>query len=924
MASDPPPRRAGRTGTLRGVGLSGVKPTSALKPPPQSTRHKEPTPAPSPVPRRLALESTIDEATTTVQARALNVDGDRTTAERARAEARAWADSIADGEGDRPSLEGGRHREVLPGMILAGKFALVRMIAEGPTTQVFEAEDSLVGRRVALKVLLPEPAQHADIVRRFRQEASATAMVAHPNVVTVHEVGRRSDGALYIVQELLTGKNLLEVRQLRGRLSLVEAVSVLAPIAGALAFAHSQGVVHRDVKPSNIVLSAMGYGAVVPKLIDFGVARVETPRGRGRTMAGTLLGTAHYMSPEQAMAASFIDGRADVWALSVVLYELLSGVRPFDGPNDHAVLARVLSDTPARIETLVPTVSRDLADLLHKGLERDVRERPGIEQLQAALQRLCNPSSLSVLLTDPADPVRIEEMVEAVGLLPGDVAALSAAPPDVEELAIDVPVVVEADDDSEPLDDEDIEVVTESESPEPVVSGVVDWPRSTAQIQMDSGFLPSTGEKPDRFAEAAQRALRVNALEESVLHAEMSISAGHSSGEPFGQMRLVQAIALYWLGSYEECLEKADSSISALDVMSTAWLGATGYKVMALGKLGLSNELAELRRYLGENDERLGAAHVIALCRLAVTMTTAGDLIQARQLVRSLRDRMDRQAASESVVFAWLDRAFAERAEFVGDPARELSRRKSALERFTSAGDVRNACQERAQLGGVYLRTGVFDEAEKALSESLQMAEPMQLHVVGVIQAYLGLLALRRRDIEGAERRLTEALAWGVERGDRRVEAIARTHLATVMEQTRGHEPALVQIAAAKEAAFRLPAHLAHAFGAEAAILLRVGEKDGAIECATLAARTLDEHGGAGDAESLIRLTHALALSATGDIDEGRQRIRDARSRIVGLADRIPDPRHKRCFLELPENRRILRLAREWVDGQRSTHESVG
>jgi eukaryotic-like serine/threonine-protein kinase len=839
-----------------------------------------------------------------------------------------------------PAPEGGRRADA-PGMIVAGKFALVRMIAEGTTTQVFEAEDSLVGRRVALKVLLPDAAQHADVVRRFRQEANATAMASHPNVVTIHEVGRRSDGALYIVQELLSGETLQALRERHGRLSAAEAASVLEPIARALEFAHSLGIVHRDVKPSNILVAALPHGAVVPKLIDFGVARMETPRGRGRTMAGTLLGTAHYMSPEQALAAPFIDGRADVWALGVVLFELVSGKRPFDGPNEHAVLAGVLSDAPQRLEVVAPGTDRRLVDVVHHCLSRDVRERPTMDRLVMELQRLAEPRLLAGLLAVAPASQRTEP-TEGDDLLPGDLAAVDLATADLAEegasgnrpsaaveveLSEELPVSVdeEVDQDPEPLEDEDIEVLHAGAEEPKSSASPGDWPRSTAQIQVDASYLSTGGSRRDRFADAAQRALRVNALEKSIVHAEMSISAGNDRGEALGQMRLVQSIALYWLGAYAESLAHADASCSALEQGSSGWLGALGYKVMALGKLGMSAELAEARRALVTDAAELGAAHVIALCRLAVTMTLEGDLLEARQLVRSLRDRMDRAAASESVVFAWLDRAFAERAAFVGDPARELARRASALERFTSAGDVRNACQERSELGAVWLHMGVFDEAERALRESLQMAEPMKLHVVGVSHAYLGALALRRRDVETAERSLTEALSWGVERGDRRVEAMARVHLATVLEQTRGHSPALEQLAAAREVAEGLPAQRAHAEGAEAAILLRVGEKDAAAERAELAVQILDEHGGAGEAEALIRLTHALSLRAVGALEDARLRIRDARSRLVGLAERISTPRHRRAFLELPENRRILGLAREWVDGQRtSTHDSVG
>jgi serine/threonine protein kinase len=767
------------------------------------------------------------------------------------------------------------------GHLVAGKFALLRVIAESSISQLFEAEDLLLGRRVVIKSLLPGPGNDSDLVRRFRREAHATALAAHPNVVAIYEVGRRDDGSLFLAQELLTGPTLeAHLAASGGRLEEGEALRWLTPIAGALASAHALGIVHRDVKPSNIVMSGLNRLDATPKLIDFGVARVEAARGAGRTMVGVLLGTARTMSPEQALGEGRIDGRADAWALGVVLYEALAGRCPFEGPNDHAVLAKVLSEDAPRLEVVAPWIRPELAELVHAALVRDVTQRIPMRELYFELLAQ-NASRAGVVAATPAS-WDVEPEPEF------------ALPIDDEDSAFDVELDVEPD----AADDEDDEDGRRDELPVEVEVDVEPEPELAEDAVIAAG-------------EAAQSALQRNALDEAIEHVERGIAAG-ATGELLGRLQLAGAIAGYWLGAYDEAGMLASSAMVSLAPGSTGWCAALGHHVLAVSRLGRFERLAGLKRELeAALGEVLAAQHVIAVARVAIALTSAGALAEARRLVRDLRERLDEGAAGEAVVLAWIDLAFAERAMFVGDPARELTRYASAYDRFASAGDVRNACHARAAYGTALIRIGAFDEGERLLAEVAAIAAPMKLHVIGVVRASLALSALRRNEPARAEQLARDAVQWALERDEPRIEGRARVYLARARLAAGDAEGALHEADLAEECALAFPALVAHARAARAAALLEDGRSHEALAETMKAIAVLDAHGGAGEAESLIRLTHVRALLACGDEVEARSRASAARVRVHGLAERLPDPRQRRWFVErIEENRALLELAR--------------
>jgi serine/threonine-protein kinase len=222
--------------------------------------------------------------------------------------------------------------------------------------------------------------------QRLLVEARSAARLAHPSIVRVHDFGTTERDDPFIVMELLEGDSLAVVLERKGCIPEINAVRILLPIVSALVMAHAKGIVHRDIKPENILLSHDESGAVIPKLVDFGIALSElepvaasprdSSRGSGRrlTQVGHLIGSPAYMSPEQAVGDRDVDERADVWALSVVLYEALTGAPPFDDDDIEKVLLKVLSEEPTPI-TALGVGDAALWQVIHRGLSKNKRDR---------------------------------------------------------------------------------------------------------------------------------------------------------------------------------------------------------------------------------------------------------------------------------------------------------------------------------------------------------------------------------------------------------------------------------------------------------------------------------------------------------------------------------------------------------------------
>ncbi|MBV8160218.1 MAG: serine/threonine protein kinase [Acidimicrobiia bacterium] len=251
--------------------------------------------------------------------------------------------------------------------ILAGRYRLVRLIDRGGMAEVWEGKDEILDRPVAIKVLHPRLAGDDEFEERFRLEAVAAARLAHPNVVGTFDTG--IDGGMsYIVMELVVGRTLRTMLRDEGPLPVAKAVAVAAAVADALHYAHQAGIVHRDVKPANVLIGLDGR----VKVTDFGIAKAADERDLTET--GALLGTAKYLAPEH-VAGQPQDRRSDVYGLGVVLYEMLSGRPPFTGDTDMAIAFQHAHAEPPKLRPLRPDVSRRLEGIVLKAMAKAPEQR---------------------------------------------------------------------------------------------------------------------------------------------------------------------------------------------------------------------------------------------------------------------------------------------------------------------------------------------------------------------------------------------------------------------------------------------------------------------------------------------------------------------------------------------------------------------
>ncbi|UQA57840.1 serine/threonine-protein kinase [Polyangium aurulentum] len=259
-------------------------------------------------------------------------------------------------------------------LIAGGKYQLSKIIGEGGMGSVWLAKNLALDADVAIKLIRRGFASE-EAAQRLQQEARAAARLGHPSIVRIFDFGQTESKDPFIVMEVLSGESLGEILARKGKLSPVSAVRTLLPVVSALSAAHGKGIVHRDLKPDNVLLVKDESGALVPKVVDFGIAKLHREElNLTVTQAGAILGSPSYMSPEQACGRSDVDQRTDVWALCVMLYEAVAGVRPFDGPNYNALLGAIILHEPAPLAEH-GVADAELWEIVARGLQKDVDQR---------------------------------------------------------------------------------------------------------------------------------------------------------------------------------------------------------------------------------------------------------------------------------------------------------------------------------------------------------------------------------------------------------------------------------------------------------------------------------------------------------------------------------------------------------------------
>jgi serine/threonine-protein kinase len=269
-------------------------------------------------------------------------------------------------------------QRIEPDTMIDGRYRILRRLGSGGMAEVYMAEDQQLGRRVALKVLLRRFAEDEQFVERFRREASSAAGLSHPNVVAIFDRGEW-DGTYYIAMELVDGRTLKDIVREKGPAPPEAAVDITLQILRAARYAHKHGVVHRDIKPHNVLIDHDGRVRVT----DFGIARAGTS---DITETGSVMGTAQYLSPEQAQGRP-VDERADLYAIGVVLYELLTGQVPFDADSPVTVALKQVSELPVRPAEVVPAIPPAIDAVVLHALEKDPDRRyQNADEFIAALE----------------------------------------------------------------------------------------------------------------------------------------------------------------------------------------------------------------------------------------------------------------------------------------------------------------------------------------------------------------------------------------------------------------------------------------------------------------------------------------------------------------------------------------------------------
>jgi serine/threonine-protein kinase len=320
-----------------------------------------------------------------------------------------------------------------------GRYRIQRKLGAGGMADVYLAEDQELGRRVAIKILNGRHANDDQFIERFRREAKNAAALNHPNIVSIYDRGNAED-TYYIAMEFLDGRTLKELIVSRGAAPINVAIEYARQILSALRFAHRHGIVHRDIKPHNVLVD--GEGRV--KVTDFGIARAGTSQ---MTETGSIVGTAQYLSPEQARGGE-VDSRSDLYSLGVVLYELLTGKTPFEGDTPVEIAMKHLSNAPQPPSKLRPDIPRELDMVVLRALAKIPDDRyQSADEMEADLERVARGARVSATTADTATQV-LRRPAAAAAAASATAATMIATPPPTAAAGVP-PAVVEEEEEYE-------------------------------------------------------------------------------------------------------------------------------------------------------------------------------------------------------------------------------------------------------------------------------------------------------------------------------------------------------------------------------------------------------------------------------------------------------------------------------------------
>ena len=351
------------------------------------------------------------------------------------------------------------------GQVINNKYRLIRLIGDGGMGSVYEARHEVLGTTVALKFLHPELSRRSGLVQRFLQEARVSAHIQSPHVVRVADVDQTGAGLAFMVMEYVRGKSLQtlyeELYRQRTRLAYVDALEYAIQMLEGVDAAHKAGVVHRDLKPDNVMITQGLKGETRIVLLDFGIAKLKVTGEleRGLTRPGVMMGTPEYMAPEQVYSADAVDARADIFSLGVMIFEMLAGRRPVGGDEPHSIASAYVAGQIAQLTDLVPGIDPVLARAVHRAMAPAVGDRfANVGALREALEPAARAAKIPSFATPaptatptpaPAAVVMVDPLAQTAATTGSPVRAIpKTLPPDDEapEKAVVAPATAEASD----------------------------------------------------------------------------------------------------------------------------------------------------------------------------------------------------------------------------------------------------------------------------------------------------------------------------------------------------------------------------------------------------------------------------------------------------------------------------------------------